>query len=60
MVSSHSNELATKDGKATIMPEHVLRAVEDMGFEEFKDGVRASWDSFKEDQKSKAHAPLCS
>lgn len=35
LVSSESNEVCEKDGKKTIAPEHVLKALDDLGFPGF-------------------------
>jgi histone H3/H4 len=53
LVSSESNEVATREGKNTIVPEHVLRALDALGFGGRMAGeARAAWDAFKEESKS--------
>lgn len=51
LVSSESNEVATKEVKNTISPEHVIRALEELGFSDFVDEVKVAWDQFKEESK---------
>lgn len=35
MLSSTANEISDKEGRTTILPEHVLKAVEQLGFDSF-------------------------
>lgn len=51
LLSSESNELATKDHKSTITPEHVMRALQQLGFDEWAAEVKASHEEFKEEAK---------
>ncbi|GBF90014.1 hypothetical protein Rsub_02720 [Raphidocelis subcapitata] len=52
VVSAQANELATSDKKLTIAPEHVLRALEALGFGDYVEDVRAAWDLLKEESKN--------
>jgi hypothetical protein len=45
--------VAGRDGKKTIQPEHVLRALQELGFPDFVDEVSTTWESFKEEAKGK-------
>lgn len=52
LLSAEANDLATGDGKAMITPDHVMRALAQLGFEEWADDVRQSLADFKEEAKS--------
>lgn len=52
MVSASANEIATADKKSTIMPEHVLRALQVTGFGSYVDDVKLAWEQHKEENKS--------
>lgn len=51
LVSSEANEVATREKRQTIGPEHVIKAMRELGFEEFVEGVNSAWEQFKEDSK---------
>jgi hypothetical protein len=51
LVSSEANEVAAHEKKATIGPEHVIKALKDLDFEEFIADVSETWESFKEESK---------
>ncbi len=53
LLSSESNEVATREGRSIIHPDHVLRALAGLGFGSFVGEVQAAWDTFKEETKSK-------
>lgn len=57
-VTEAANEFATSDKKSTIMPEHVLRALGELGFGAHTDDVRATWEQLKEETKSERHRGL--
>ncbi len=46
--------MATKEHKNTIVPEHVIKALQELGFndQEFLKEINLTWSSFKEDAKS--------
>jgi len=48
LVSSEANDLSEKEKKTTITPEHVLAALEQLGFAEFQEDVRAFYGDVKE------------
>ncbi|XP_024369784.1 uncharacterized protein [Physcomitrium patens] len=47
LISSESNEICSKDEKRTIAPEHVLRALEILGFGEYIGEVQAAYEQHK-------------
>lgn len=51
LLSSEANELATADNKSTITPEHVVRALQQLGFSDWADDVRAHNEHFKAEAK---------
>lgn len=54
LLSSESNDISTKEKKNTIHPEHVLKALEDLGFGEFVPEVHQALALWKEENKSKS------
>lgn len=52
LVSSQANEVSTEEKKNTITPEHVLKALEVLGFEGFLTEVTATYDQWKQDNKA--------
>ena len=54
MISSSANDISTQEKKATINPEHVILALDQLGFPELKEAVAAYWEQWKADQKGKA------
>ncbi|KXZ53060.1 hypothetical protein GPECTOR_8g54 [Gonium pectorale] len=55
LVSSESNEVATREGRSIIHPDHVLKALTELGFPGFVGEVTSAWDTFKEETKT-AHS----
>lgn len=49
-ISSEANEISTNEKKSTIMPDHIIRAMEDLGFDEFIEAVKAAHDQWKIEQ----------
>lgn len=47
LVSSESNEICSKEEKRTIAPEHVLRALEILGFGDYIEDVQAAYEEHK-------------
>jgi len=47
LISSESNEICSKEEKRTIAPEHVLRALEILGFGEYLAEVQAAYEQHK-------------
>lgn len=56
LLSSEANEICEKDKKKTITPEHVLRALDTLGMERFKDQVIEEYERAKNDDKLKTRA----
>jgi len=52
VISAQANEIATADKKSTIMPEHVIKALEALGFQGYIEDVRTAWDQIKQESKS--------
>lgn len=50
MTSSTANEISTAEKKTTIHPEHVIAALEQLGFSEIKEVVYAFWQQTKEER----------
>ena len=59
MISSSANEVSTQDKKTTINPEHVLKALEDLGFADLQKSVNTYWQQWKEDSKGKQPFGSC-
>ena len=53
LVSSEANEFATKENKNTIHPDHVMRALQELGFQDFLTDINQTWEHYKEDAKSR-------
>jgi histone H3/H4 len=51
LLSSESNEVCEKDSKKTIAPEHVVKALQDLGFESFTGEVKSVLSEHKAAQK---------
>uniref|UniRef100_A0A0D3GZR9 Transcription factor CBF/NF-Y/archaeal histone domain-containing protein n=1 Tax=Oryza barthii TaxID=65489 RepID=A0A0D3GZR9_9ORYZ len=49
LLSSESNEVCSREDKKTIAPEHVLRALQDLGFREYIEEVQAAYEHHKHD-----------
>nr|GMC60213.1 protein Dr1 homolog isoform X1 [Ipomoea batatas] len=47
LISSESNEVCNKEDKRTIAPEHVLKALEVLGFGEYIEEVYAAYEQHK-------------
>lgn len=41
MVSSTANDISQREGRSTILPEHVIKSVEQLGFNAFLDDINA-------------------
>mmetsp|Transcript_14711 Transcript_14711/g.36667 ORF Transcript_14711/g.36667 Transcript_14711/m.36667 type:complete len:214 (-) Transcript_14711:258-899(-) len=52
LVSSEANEVSSRTHKATIAPEHVVKALEELGLPELLPGVMEAWGAFKEEAKA--------
>jgi len=49
--------VSTREKKQTIGPEHVIKALKDLDFEEFVGDVTSAWEQFKEESKGKHGRP---
>lgn len=53
LVSSQANEVAERDGRSTINPEHVMRALEELEMGgSMAAEVNAAWEAWKKENKS--------
>lgn len=53
LVSSEANEICENSQRKTISPEHLVAALEVLGFSEFLEEVKASWEDHKIFQKER-------
>lgn len=53
LLSSEANEICEKEGRKTITPEHVLRALRALGMERFVKEVEEEYERAKREEKSK-------
>lgn len=51
LISSEANDIAEREAKKTIAAEHVIRALRDLGFEEYIDQIQNVAQEHKEHQK---------
>lgn len=51
LISSEANEIAEKEAKKTIAAEHVVKALKDLGFEEYIEQIQEVAQEHKEHQK---------
>lgn len=56
LLSSEANDICEKDNKKTITPEHVLRALTQLGLDRFKRDVEEEHDRAKAEEKQKARS----
>jgi len=52
LISSEANEVATREKKNTIQPEHVMTALKELGFTGFEAEVALAWEQHKEEAKT--------
>lgn len=52
LVSSQANEVSEKEKRTTVNPEHIITALEELGFSELVAGVREYWEEWKADTKA--------
>ena len=50
-ISSEANEISTKENKTTILPEHVVAALESLDFASMVETVKATMNDIKEEDK---------
>lgn len=58
LISSEAAEISTEEKKATIGPEHIIRALQRLGFDSYVPEVSAQWQQLKDDSKGKTVVPL--
>eukprot|EP00201_Polytomella_parva_P017293 CAMPEP_0175063194 /NCGR_PEP_ID=MMETSP0052_2-20121109/14611_1 /TAXON_ID=51329 ORGANISM="Polytomella parva, Strain SAG 63-3" /NCGR_SAMPLE_ID=MMETSP0052_2 /ASSEMBLY_ACC=CAM_ASM_000194 /LENGTH=144 /DNA_ID=CAMNT_0016329345 /DNA_START=57 /DNA_END=491 /DNA_ORIENTATION=+ len=51
LVASQANEVGTREKKNTIQPEHVLKALTELGFDDFVADVASTYEHHKEETK---------
>lgn len=49
-VYSEANEISTKDNKNTITPDHIIQAMQELGFEELLGEVKEAHEQWKVEQ----------
>ena len=58
LLSSEANEIATKEKKNTITPEHLLKAITELGFTDFIEEVTATMELHKEESKGERYKAI--
>lgn len=53
LISSEANDIAEREAKKTIASEHVVKALKDLGFEEYVDQILDAAKEHREHQKSR-------
>ncbi|GAM27702.1 hypothetical protein SAMD00019534_108780 [Acytostelium subglobosum LB1] len=53
LISSESNDICNKEGKKTIAAEHVIKALNELGFSEYTQKVSEVYDKHKEEASTK-------
>ncbi|KAL7746870.1 negative cofactor 2 transcription regulator complex subunit ncb2 [Sorochytrium milnesiophthora] len=53
LVSSEANDICEKEARKTIAPEHVISALQALGFDSFVAEVKESWDEHRHSQKDR-------
>lgn len=56
LLSSEANDICEKDNKKTITPEHVLRALDQLGLDRFQQDVKAEYERAKNDDRTKSRS----
>ena len=57
MLSSEANEIAEKDAKKTIACEHITKALQELGFEDYVPELLSVAEQFKQSQQVRAVTP---
>jgi histone H3/H4 len=57
LISSEANDIAEREAKKTIASEHVVRALEDLGFNEYVDQINEVAQEHREHQKVRPTFP---
>lgn len=58
LVSSEANDIAEREAKKTIAAEHVVKALKDLGFEEYIEQIQEVAQEHKEHQRVSCLSPL--
>lgn len=53
LLSSEANDICEKEGRKTITPEHILRALRALGMHRFIDDVTAAYEGAKQDERNR-------
>ena len=56
LLSSEANEICEKDNKKTITPEHVLRALQQLGLDRFHNDVQQEYERAKNDDRQRSRS----
>lgn len=56
LLSTQANEISDRDGRSTISPDHVIRALEELGFTSYLSDVKGALESFRAEQAVAAKA----
>lgn len=51
LVTSEANEICAADNKATLNPEHIIKALQQLEFSEFEDELTELLEQFKQENK---------
>ena len=54
LVTSEANEICSKDNKATMNPEHIIQALQQLEFPEFEHDLLPLLEQFKQETKGKS------
>ena len=57
LVSSEANDVSEREKKTTITPEHVLAALQQLGFAEFQEDLQAFYGDVKESNAQQGTGP---
>lgn len=56
LLSAQANEISDRDGRSTISPDHVIRALEELGFTSYLPDVKGALEAFRAEQAVAAKA----
>ena len=56
LVTSEANEICTADNKATMNPEHIIKALQQLEFSEFEGELTQLLEQFKQENKGEPRA----
>lgn len=52
LLSSQANEISEKEKKQTVNPEHILKAIEELGYSDYGEELRAYLEEWKQESKA--------